>query len=350
MKDKQGKPIQFKIAGFTIKLSQIIAIGVIAAVIAVVSLAQSAMEDRRAREEYERRMAELAAMQANQPTGEFDLHAQIQASLRKQFGDPPEGFEWGYTGELVALGDDDHTCEDVVYMFLRSLSILDFSTASRYSEGSTIIEEYQNYYGIVSEAITDYYRNFLRKQFKVSLTSLEIGGISDVAVFADGTEYLTITCDILDLTDKDFWQADRNELFQNMRVYRETETDTVKMETYVYDYIYSKYEEGAIAKRSRTIELVVKKDNGGGWLVSGDRELCAYLEYENGVDVARYILSEFESWYMEVTLQEQLEAVGGIRGDLGRGDREDYDYSGEDYQLPDWDYDADAESEEGITD
>ena len=341
----EQKPFKIKIAGFTFGMGHIIAVAALIIIVVAVSLISKAAEDRKAQADYEAYLAEqerLRAMQQNQDTGEFDLHAQIQASLIAQFGVPPEGFEWGYTGELVALGDDDHTCEDVVYMFLRSLSILDFSTAARYSEDSVVISQYQNYYGVVSDAITDYYRNFLRKQFKVSLTSLEVEGISDVAVFADGTEYLTITVTILDLTDKDFWQADRNSIFQQMRVYKETEADSIKMEQYVYDYIYDKYEDGSIAKKSRTIELVVSKQNGGGWLVSGDRELCAYLQYENGVDVARYILNEFETWYMQTILDEQLSSFGGddvIHGGTVSNppvvdDRTEYDEAGDPVGVP----------------
>lgn len=319
----EKKGFKIKIAGFTFGLGHIIAVAAVIIIIIVVSMIQSSAQAKRDQEEYDRIMAEREAAAnrvGQQSQQEYDLHAQIQASLRAQFGDPPEGFEWSYTGELVALGDADHTCEDVVYMYLRSLSILDFSTAARYSNDSVIISQYQNYYGIVSDAITDYYRNFLRKQFKTALTSLEVDGISDVAVFADGTEYLTITVTVMDLTDKSFWEVDRDELFQQMYVYRKTETDNTKMEQYVYDYIIDKYDAGEVSKRQRTVELVVTKQNGGGWLVSGDRELCAYLQYENGVDVARYIFNEFESWYMGVILQEQIDGMTGMTSGGGVAD------------------------------
>lgn len=317
--DNQGnvvkKPFKLKIAGFTFSMGQIIALVLVVAIIALISFASAKKKEREDQLAYEQKMAELEALKAQQGNGqvEFDLHAQTQAALTKQFGVAPEGFEWGYAGELIAIGnDEDHNCEDVVYMFIRALSMLDFSTAARYSSGSVVIDQYQSYYSAITDAITDYYRNFLRKQYKVSLTSMEVLGISDVAVFADGTEYLTIDVLVLDLTDKDFWEKDRDALFKQMRIYKETETDTTKMEQYVYDYIYSKYEDGTIQKKQHTIELVVGKENNSGWLVSGDRELNAYLQYENGVDVARFILNEFSTWYMEVTMQEQLEAIGAL--------------------------------------
>lgn len=311
MNEQNKKGTKIKIAGFTIDIKVLIVVVLLIVGFIIFSMV-SADAKRKADELEAQKYIDMDnANTTPEPVGgdEYDIHAQIQESLRAQYGNPPEGFEWGYAGELIALGDEDHTCEDVVYMFLRSLSILDFSTAERYSSNSIVISQYQNYYNPNSDALTDYYRNFLRKQFKVSLTSLEIGGISDVAVFADGTEYLTITVSMIDLTDKDFWQSDRDSLFSQMRVYRETETDGIKADQYVYEYIYDKYETGAIGKRDRTIELVVTKQNGGGWLVSGDRELCAYLQYENGVDVAKYILNEFEEWYLAVLIQEQIDEV-----------------------------------------
>lgn len=307
------KPFKIKIAGFSFGIGHIVALALIVGIVALSSFISAENKRKADQLAIEQRQAELAILMQQQNNGEvLDVHAQIQASLSQQYGIAPDGFEWGYSGELIAIGnDDDHTCEDVVYMFLRSLSVLDFSTAERYSSGSAIISDYQNYYSIISEAITDYYRNFLRKQYKVSLTSMEVTGISDVAVFADGTEYLTIEVKVLDLTDKDFWRDDKDEMFSTMRVYRETEEDTTKLEQFVYDYIYEKYEDGTVGKKSHTIELIVSKQNGGGWLVSGDNELNAYLQYERGVDTARYILAEFSDWYTAVRLQEQLEAMGG---------------------------------------
>lgn len=318
--DNQGnvvkKKVKIKIAGFTIRPIQIIAVLILIAVVVIGTMVSNYERDKRDAEETARKQAELeAALNSFNNGPELDLHAQIQAQLTSQYGVAPDGFEWDYTGNLVPLGnDDDHNCEDVVYMYLRAVSMLDFSTAARYSESSSIISTYQGYYGIVTEAITDYYRNFLRKQYKLSLTSLEVEGISDIAVFADGSEYLTVTIKCLDLSDKDFWVKDRDVLFDKMRVYKETEVDSVKVEQYVYDYMLEKYEEGAIPKKSHTIELVVSKDSGSGWLVSGDKELDAYLQYENGVDVARYILDEFSTWYTNTLMQEQLEQIGAVGG------------------------------------
>lgn len=344
------KPFKIKIAGFSIGLGQIIALALVVGVVLLSSWISAENKRKEDERRVAERMAELEALKNMQGSGhaEVDVHAQVQESLRKKYGDPPEGFEWSYTGEPVPLAnDDEHNCEDVVYMYLRALSILDFSTAARYSDNSTIIADYQRYYDVVSESITDYYRNFLRKQFKSSLTSLEVLGISDVAVFADGSEYLTIKVFVMDLTDKDFWIEDRDELFETLRIYKETEDDVTKVEQAVYEYIFSKYEDGTVKKSERVIELVVSKQNNSGWLVSGDRELNAYLQYEQGVDVARFILNEFNDWYISVTLEERVNNSGGTMFQ-GGSDDDEYEVTGEpdsensdidDSLLPEYDED-----------
>lgn len=309
----QKKPFRIKIAGFTFGKTQIIIFLAIIGIIVISSLVSKHNADKEAErreEEAQARLDEALAQTGTEDDTNLNIHDQIQQQLAQQFGDAPEGFEWGYTGELVPLGNDDEaTCEDVVYMYIRALSILDFSTAERYSMDSAVITDYQNYYGIVSNSITNYYDNFLRKQFKASLTSLEVESIKDTAVFSDGTEYVTLVVNALDLQDKDFWRGIEKDLWEQLRVYKETEEDDTKMEQYVYNYILDCYEDGSIGKRKYTIELVVSKGNGSGWLVSGDKELDAILTYENGVDVADYIIDAFDDWYQETTLQEQLDEI-----------------------------------------
>lgn len=309
----QKKPFKIKIAGFTFGKTQIIIFLAIIGIIVISSLVSKHNADKEAAKRAEEAQAKVEAALAQSSTGDntnLSIHDQIQQQLAQQFGDAPEGFEWGYTGELVPLGNDDEaTCEDVVYMYIRALSILDFSTAERYSIDSAVIKDYQNYYGIVSNSITNYYDNFLRKQFKTSLTSLEVESIKDTAVFSDGTEYVTLVVNALDLQDKDFWRGIEKDLWEQLRVYKETEEDDTKMEQYVYNYILDCYEDGSIGKRNYTIELVVSKGNGSGWLVSGDKELDAILTYENGIDVANYIIDAFEEWYMDTTLKEQIEEI-----------------------------------------
>lgn len=301
--EENKKPVKkIKIAGFTFTSKQIKWFIVAVIFIVLFSMAQSnkkkkEIEDKMAEEE-----ARIAAALAAQGGDEMSLHDQIQASLRERFGEPPEGFEWDYSGELVALSDSVSTCEDVVFTYLRSLSMLDFSTAQRYSSKSYVAESYQDYYSI--SGYTDYYDNFLRKQFKLSISSLEVVSVSEVAVFADGTQYVTVKVKALNLEDKDFWQSDRDYLFETMRSYKETEDDDVKMETFLYDYMLQSYEDGKIGKREYTVELVVSKANSSGWLISDDKELDSMLRYERGLDVAQYIKNEFITWNRDKSIEE----------------------------------------------
>lgn len=309
--DAQGNPIKkgftIKIAGFTLGTKFFVLVGIIVLFIAINSAKQKKEEAERIAEE-QARLDAMLSQDLNFTSEEIDFHAQMQKTLTEQYGVAPEGFEWDYLGNLVAIGNDEEaTAEDVLYMYMRSLSILDFSTASRYAQDSEIIKSYENYY--TDYGLTDYYSNFLRKQFKKSITSLEVNEVTDVAVFADGTKYITLSVNLLDLTNKDFWLAKKDELWQKLRVYKETEEDNTKLEQYVYDFIYECYESGAVGKRTVTIELVVSKDNGSGWLIGSDSELNSMLQYENGVDVASYILDEFEGWYQDITLKEQIEEI-----------------------------------------
>ena len=83
-----------------------------------------------------------------------------------------------------------------------------------------------------------------------------------------------------------------------------TEDDDTKKDQYVYNYLLKAYENGKVPKRSIDIELVVSKDNGGGWLVTNDGELNSTLSYEWGLDIAEYIKKEYDKWSLEKDLNE----------------------------------------------
>ena len=294
----------------------------IVVVIIIISFISSKIKQKKADEEAERLAQEAQEEidrinQQGTETGvqeEYNFAKELQKDLVSEYGQPPEGFEWDMQGHLIALSDESSTPEDVMYYFVRSLSILDFSTAQRYSRDSDVVNSYIDYYSEISDSITDYYSNFLRKQYKTSLTSLEVISVADTAVFADGEMLITVNVRVLDLTDKDFWINDRNDLFDKMRVYTETETDDVKAQQYLYNYILSKYQDGTIGKKDYTIELKLEKNSdvstgSNGWLVTGDAELSAILQYENGVDTAEYIYKQFEEWLRDKQLDEQLQQI-----------------------------------------
>lgn len=296
------------IAGFKITKNHIITLAVVAGVIGLIGFKNSL--ERKASEEDAKQKAKEAAeeyQRTHQQGTEFsyDYDAVLQKNLVKKYGDPPEGFKWSVTGDLVAVGSDTMNAEDVLYTYLRSLSMLDFYTAQEYSEDSNVVSTYQDYYA--NYGIEDYYDDFLRKQYKYALTTLEILQIGDTAVFADGTENVTVKLNMIDLTDKDFWLKDKDTLFDTLFNYKVYQDDDTKADQYLYDYIYNLYEQGSLPKKEVDVEIVLGKSSGGGWLVTNDKELDAALGYDWGTDIAKFIQDEYQQYELKRTLKESLD-------------------------------------------
>ena len=294
-----------KLFGFEIGKKQIIIGGIIIAVIGG-GLAYSSYKENK---EYQKRLEEqqkaIEAQQQQSNEGVMSYEDAMQQSLVEQYGDPPEGFKWDILGNLVAISSDDMSAEDVIHTYIRSISILDFATAQRYASSSKIYDTYNNYYDEITNVVTDYYNQFLRKQYTFAIQSIENLGIESTATMADGTQVMSVKLNVLDLTDKDFWRDDMQEIYRQMRVFGESEEDDTKRDQYLYDYIYSKYEDGTIGKREVVCDFKVGKQRNGGWLITDDSELNAYLKYDQGNDIAQYIISAYNDWLQETTLAEQ---------------------------------------------
>lgn len=296
------------IAGFKITKNHIITLAVVAGVIGLICF-KSSLEKKASEEDAKQKAKEAAEeyQRTHQQGTEFsyDYDAVLQKNLVKKYGDPPEGFKWSVTGDLVAVGSDTMNAEDVLYTYLRSLSMLDFYTAQEYSEDSNVVSTYQDYYA--NYGIEDYYDDFLRKQYKYALTTLEILQIGDTAVFADGTENVTVKLNMIDLTDKDFWLKDKDTLFDTLFNYKVYQDDDTKADQYLYDYIYNLYEQGSLPKKEVDVEIVLGKSAGGGWLVTNDKELDAALGYDWGTDIAKFIQDEYQQYELKRTLKESLD-------------------------------------------
>lgn len=298
-----------KIFGFEISKKQIIIGGIILAVISIFiafSSYKTKQEEQKRIEEQQKAIEEQ--QKANQSQGGYlSYEDAMQQSLVEEYGEPPEGFKWDILGELVPLSSDDMSAEDVIHTYIRSISILDFATAQRYASTSKVYDTYNNYYDEVSNVVTDYYQQFLRKQFTFAIKSIENLGIESNATMADGTQIVSVKLNVLDLTDKDFWKEDMQEIYRQMRIFGESEDDDTKRDQYLYDYIYSKYEDGTIGKREVVCDFKIGKQKNGGWLIVDDSELNAYLSYDKGNDVAQYITASYNEWLQETTLEEQKE-------------------------------------------
>lgn len=297
--------LMLKLFGFELGKKQIIIGGIIISIIGG-GLAYSSYKENK---EYQKRIEEqqkaIEAQQQQSNEGVMSYEDAMQQSLVGQYGEPPEGFKWDILGNLVAVSSDDMSAEDVIHTYIRSISILDFATAQRYASSSKIYDTYNNYYDEITNVVTDYYNQFLRKQYTFAIQSIENLGIESTATMADGTQVMSVKLNVLDLTDKDFWRDDMQEIYKQMRVFGESEEDDTKRDQYLYDYIYSKYEDGTIGKREVVCDFKVGKQKNGGWLITDDSELNAYLKYDQGNDIAQYIISSYNDWLQETTLAEQ---------------------------------------------
>lgn len=297
------------IFGFKIGKKHIIIAGVIILLIIILNAyssnkKQKELEERRAEIQ---RQKELEKQQNQQNNTQTLSKAEIQQQeFIKEWGTPPEGFRWDKRGNLVATSSEDLTSEEVLYSYLKALAILDFSTVEKYSYTSMIDSTYLSYFKESGLGRTSYYNQFLRKEYKYALTTLEIDSVGDTAVFSDGTSIATVNLKVLDLTDKDFWQKDKDEIFTTLRSFYETEDDSAKAEQYIYDYIYQAYLDGTVGKRDVSVELKLDKVNLGGWLVSDDTDLDMILRYDKGVNVADYIIECYNDWY-KVKVKEEVQ-------------------------------------------
>lgn len=205
----------------------------------------------------------------------------------------PDGYIVTSNCDLLPAGNSDLSTEDVGYTFLRALSNLDFETAARYSYDSTVIKQYSRYYDLDNDYSYD--QDFKRSLYKQVLLSLIVQNVTDISTFADGKVAITYTIEVLDLTDKDFWLQDQDELFTNLEKYRGTESDTTKAKEYLYDYVLSYYQSDEAKTRTTTVTLVIDKVSGQDyWVVSDDSAIDAIAKYLDGETSVSYIMLQFD--------------------------------------------------------
>ena len=236
----------------------------------------------------------------NSGTGTDKYLMQIQDRLKARFGEAPEGYIRNQDGTLQSLGDKDKSSEDVLYAYLRSLSILDFSTVQKYTRKSSVVKTYNEFFDSKNSS-NDYKDAFIRKMYKETLLSIEVKGVEDQAIFASNKIVYTVKLKILDLTNKDFWLEDREEIFKNLMAIDE-EGDTTKSEQYIYDYVINKYSKSKDKlTREVRLDLTLEKfaDLGSGWLVSIDKELDDNFKYKDGKLFTTYVLEQFRNFRTE---------------------------------------------------
>lgn len=238
---------------------------------------------------------------AAENSGDAELYNQQlvdkQSELIVRYGSLPDGYLWDYDGSLISLGNKNLTAEETMYAFLNGIRTLDFSTAQLYSRASSVVTRYDEFYTVSGSADDRYEENFFRNMYTEVLMSIQTHEVTNVATFADNKQVFTVELEILDLSDKDFWLKDRDEIFNNLYVYEQDEEDDSKSEQYVFDYILNHYKSDEAKKRVVTVNITLEKDAtlDTGWLVTIDKDIDNYCYYTDGVSVNRYIVYEYRN-------------------------------------------------------
>lgn len=216
-----------------------------------------------------------------------------QKDLIVEYGVLPKGFIWDYDGTLLSLGDKEMTAEEVVYAYFRGLSTLDISTVERYTRGSKVVETYSSYFDS-KDKNTDYTDQFLRNIYRECLLSIQIKGISSASIFANKQSF-TVDALMLDLTDKNFWKSDESEIYNNLFLYDQDESDNAKSDMYLYDYILNYYKSDKSKLRKVTFDVTVQRypDLDSGFLVSIDTDVDNACQYREGKLVVSYIKEQY---------------------------------------------------------
>lgn len=250
-----------------------------------------------------------------------------QQRLVEKYGEPKEGFRWTEDGALQALGEADKTSEDVAFIYVRSLSTLDFANAQRYGYKTQTINTYTGYYD--QDEDFSYNKGFESDMYKQVLLSMEPLNVVSTATFANFKEVITLEVNMLDLTNKDFWRAEEETLFKELKKYRLDERDTTKMKEFIYNYVLSYYTSKDAKTRTVSLDFTLEQTIDGAWLVTNDSDLDAIAQYQDGETVVNDILSKFDDWVSSQDDEVLNEEVGTDSSADELLDKDDGTYVGE---------------------
>lgn len=227
-----------------------------------------------------------------------------QKRLIQRYGDPGDGYYWSDEGKRMALGDQNLTEREVATTFLRSVATLDFATAQKYAYRDQVLRTVNQYFD--SDAEFTYDESFKKAMYQEVLLSLEVVGIESQATFADDKANLTVKVKLLDLSNKDFWQVDSDEIYKNLYQYKRNESDSTKARNYLYDYVLNYWKSEEAQKKEVTINLVLTRTGDGGWLVSQDTDLDNYAKYADGETVINNMLQGYDTW---TSIESNLDGI-----------------------------------------
>ena len=276
---------------------------------------------RRQEEEKQRKIAELEQEYERQRQEEMgdvsdNMIINMQKDLIDSYGNLPDGYLWDIDGSLLSKGDKSMSAEEVVYAYLNGIRTLDMSMVQKYSRGSVVIDTYEGYFDENDKNI-DYTDQFMRNMYKEAMLSMQIKGVDNVSVFAENKQVFTVSVSMLDLTNKDFWLDDKDEIYTTLGIYDSDEADSAKADIYLYDYITQYYKSGRAVKRTVQFDLTVQRypDLDTGWLISIDTDIDNACRYADGKLVVSYIKEMFVDEGIDM-LREQKEEAEGLNESL----------------------------------
>lgn len=264
-------------------------------VILIGSMVKTNIEQQKAEQAaQERREAREKIKSKDKDEYNDNMILKMQADLIDSYGKLPDGYLWDTDGTLLSLGDKEMSAEEVVYAYLNGLRALDMSMVQKYSRRSKVIDTYEGYFD-EKKKNTDYTDQFLRNMYREALLSIEVDDIVNSSVFAENKQVFTVRVKMLDLTSKDFWEDDKEEIYKNLKIYGSDESDSTKLDMYLYDYILDYYQSEDAVKRSVTFDLTVQRypDLDTGWLVSVDTDVDLACRYADGKLVVSYITERY---------------------------------------------------------
>lgn len=223
---------------------------------------------------------------------EDSLLMKNQKELVARYGNLPDGYLWNLDGTLLSQGDPSLSAEEVVYAYLNGLKSLDFSMVQKYSRNSRVVTTYSGYFDSKNPN-TDYADSFYRNIYKQALLSFKVVGIESNSIFAENKQVFTVQVEMLDLTDKTFWEEDKYYIYSCLQIYNNE--DSTKADMFLYEYILDYYKSGDASTRVVTFDLTLEKyvDLHTGWLVSIDTDVDNACKYSDGTPVVRHIRERF---------------------------------------------------------
>lgn len=219
---------------------------------------------------------------------EFDKETE---KLRTKCGEPPAGFRWGDGCTQIAVGKEGMSDEDVLFTYLRALSLLDLETAEKYSYKTDVIKQYSKLYDV--EKDYSFLNEFKRAMYTETLGSMQLQGISKRTPFADKRRVIHMKVNMYDMQDRDFWLKDKDKIFDALSKYKVSESDTGKAKEYLFQYTKDYFASGKAKRKVIEIPITVEQTTDGTWLVVDDSTLNAICDSGDSETIVNYILERY---------------------------------------------------------